>query len=31
VITADTIRGITGPELYNEYDQPIGWELDKAA
>ena len=31
VITADTIRGITGPELYDEFDQPIGWELDKAA
>jgi ATP-dependent Clp protease ATP-binding subunit ClpX len=31
VITADTIQGVTGPELYDEYDQPIGWELDKAA
>jgi ATP-dependent Clp protease ATP-binding subunit ClpX len=31
VITADTIRGITGPELYDEHDQPIGWELGKAA
>jgi len=31
VITADTIQGITGPELYDEYNQPIGWELDKAA
>jgi len=31
VITTDTIRGITGPELYDEHDQPIGWELDKAA
>jgi len=31
VITADTILGITGPELYDEDDKPIGWELDKAA
>jgi ATP-dependent Clp protease ATP-binding subunit ClpX len=31
LITADTICRITGPELYDEYDQPIGWELDKAA
>jgi ATP-dependent Clp protease ATP-binding subunit ClpX len=31
VITADTIRRVTGPELYDEYDQPVGWELDKAA
>jgi ATP-dependent Clp protease ATP-binding subunit ClpX len=31
LITADTIYRITGPELYDEYDQPIGWELDKAA
>jgi ATP-dependent Clp protease ATP-binding subunit ClpX len=31
LITADTIWRITGPELYDEYDQPIGWELDKAA
>jgi len=31
VITADTILGITGPELYDEYGQPVGWELDKAA
>jgi ATP-dependent Clp protease ATP-binding subunit ClpX len=31
VITADTILGLAGPELYDEYDQPIGWELDKAA
>ncbi len=31
VITADTIQGVTGPDLYDEYDQPIGWELDKAA
>jgi len=31
VITADTIRGVIGPELYDEYNQPIGSELDKAA
>ena len=31
VIMADTIRNTTGPELYDEYDQPLGWELDKAA
>ena len=31
VITADTILGTTGPELYDEDDKPIGWELDKAA
>jgi ATP-dependent Clp protease ATP-binding subunit ClpX len=30
-ITADTIRGSTGPQLFDSYDQPIGWELDKAA
>ncbi|UCC88689.1 MAG: ATP-dependent Clp protease ATP-binding subunit ClpX [Anaerolineales bacterium] len=30
-ITADTIRGITGPELFDSFGQPIGWELDKAA
>ncbi len=32
LITADTIRGITGPELFDSHGQPIsGWELDKAA
>jgi ATP-dependent Clp protease ATP-binding subunit ClpX len=31
VITADTIRRISGPELFDTSDQPIGWELDKAA
>ena len=31
VITADTIRGITGPQLFDSFDQPIGWELNKAA
>jgi ATP-dependent Clp protease ATP-binding subunit ClpX len=30
-ITADTILGAAGPELYDEFNQPIGWELDKAA
>jgi ATP-dependent Clp protease ATP-binding subunit ClpX len=30
-ITAETIRRNAGPELYDEYDQPIGGELDKAA
>jgi ATP-dependent Clp protease ATP-binding subunit ClpX len=30
-ITAETIRRLTGPELYDESGQPIGGELDKAA
>jgi ATP-dependent Clp protease ATP-binding subunit ClpX len=31
VITADTILSITGPELYDSFGKPIGWELNKAA
>jgi ATP-dependent Clp protease ATP-binding subunit ClpX len=31
VITAETIRGIAGPQLYDIAQRPIGWELDKAA
>jgi ATP-dependent Clp protease ATP-binding subunit ClpX len=30
-ITAETILRDAGPELYDEYGQPIGGELDKAA
>jgi len=31
IITADTIRRITGPELLDSLDQPVGWERGKAA
>jgi ATP-dependent Clp protease ATP-binding subunit ClpX len=31
LITADTIRGITGPALFDSQGQPIGWESEKAA
>jgi ATP-dependent Clp protease ATP-binding subunit ClpX len=31
LITADTIRGINGPELFDVHGQTIGWGLDKAA
>lgn len=31
LITADTIRGVSGPQLMNSERQPVSWELDKAA
>jgi ATP-dependent Clp protease ATP-binding subunit ClpX len=31
VITGDTIRGITGPHLFDADQHPVSWELDKAA
>jgi len=31
LITADTIRGITGPQLFDSGGSPVAWELDKAA
>ncbi len=31
LITADTIRGITGPQLFDSAGSPVAWELDKAA
>jgi ATP-dependent protease Clp ATPase subunit len=31
LITADTIRSITGPELFNTDGEPIGWESQRAA
>jgi ATP-dependent Clp protease ATP-binding subunit ClpX len=31
LITADTIRGITGPQLFDSAGNPVAWELDKAA
>jgi ATP-dependent Clp protease ATP-binding subunit ClpX len=31
LITADTIRGITGPELFDTDGEPIGWESQRAA
>jgi ATP-dependent Clp protease ATP-binding subunit ClpX len=31
LITPDTIRGISGPELYDSFGKRLGWELDKAA
>ncbi len=31
LITPDTIRGVSGPELYDSFDKRLGWELDKAA
>jgi ATP-dependent Clp protease ATP-binding subunit ClpX len=31
LITADTIRGITGPQLFDCAGNPVAWELDRAA
>ena len=31
LITADTIRGIIGPQLFDSAGNPVAWELDKAA
>ena len=31
LITADTIRDITGPQLFNADGEPIGWESQRAA
>jgi ATP-dependent Clp protease ATP-binding subunit ClpX len=31
LITADTIRGITGPQLFDSAGDPVAWELDRAA
>ena len=31
IINADVIRGIAGPELYDESGRPVGLDLHKAA